>query len=64
LEDERIYPFGVKDLNLILDVYFENFPENKNKPIYLFLDEIQEVKDWEIFIRRILDETNINIVLT
>ena len=64
LEDERIKPFTVKDLNLILDVYFESFPENKDKQIYLFLDEVQEVENWEIFVRRILDETNINVILT
>ena len=64
LEDERIKPFWNKDLNLILDVYFENYPENKDKKLYLFLDEIQEVDGWELFVRRILDETNINIIIT
>ena len=39
LKDERIKPLANKDLNLILGVYFENFPENKNRQIYLFLDE-------------------------
>jgi len=64
LEDERIKPFSAKDLNLILEVYFENFSKNLDEKIYLFLDEIQEIEWWESFVRRILDETNIEIFLT
>lgn len=64
-EDERLLNINSKDLDIILQVYFEVFPDNYSKELFLFLDEIQEVKDWEKFVRRILDEyKNIKIILT
>lgn len=71
LEDEKLEKFSSQDLNLILEVYFENFLEKKIKnknweeKIFLFLDEIQEISWWEKFVRRILDEEeDILLVLT
>ncbi|MDD3083840.1 MAG: ATP-binding protein [Candidatus ainarchaeum sp.] len=51
----------IEDLNTIKKIYFEIVPENKKT--WFFLDEIQNVKNWENFVRQCLDE-NINIFLT
>ena len=63
-EDERILPFNVKDFNAILEAYFELYPENKNKEIYVFFDEIQNVDGWEVAVRRIYDKEKARIFIT
>lgn len=52
-EDERLLEIGVDDLNTILEIGIE-FSGSKGKP-YLFLDEIQNVDEWEKFVRRVAD---------
>lgn len=44
-----------KDLNLMLEAYYEIYPQNENKKMWLFLDEIQNVLEWERFVRTCLD---------
>lgn len=60
-EDERL-ELGPGDLNLIIESYFELYP-NKKK-IYFFFDEIQEVKKWEKFVRRVYDTISKDIFIT
>ncbi|AIF70327.1 hypothetical protein PAP_09760 [Palaeococcus pacificus DY20341] len=55
LEDDRILPLRENDLSLMLDAYYELFPENANEELYLFLDEVQNAPGWEAFVRRSLD---------
>lgn len=43
-ENERILPLSSKDLNELLEAYFEIYPENKDKENYFFFDEIQNIK--------------------
>lgn len=62
-ENDRL----VKYRNLIgLRNMYEMFisSANNQKPIYLFLDEIQNVHQWESFVRTIYDSTNGNIFIT
>jgi len=51
-EDERFIEFTAKDFNLILECYKELY---NLKPI-LFFDEIQNIKGWEKFVRRLADK--------
>lgn len=50
-EDERIASIQSEDLNLILEAYHEMY---SNKP-FIYLDEIQNVRGWEKFARRLAD---------
>lgn len=52
-EDERICDIVKDDLHLILESYRELFVYEQP---YIFLDEIQNVKGWEHFARRLADE--------
>ena len=52
-EDERFLEIGTEDLNLILEIGMETAGSNQ-KP-YIFLDEIQNIKGWEKFVRRLAD---------
>ncbi|MCK4745063.1 ATP-binding protein [Candidatus Parcubacteria bacterium] len=63
-EDDRLLPLTVKDLDDLIEAYFELYPENKYKKTYLFFDEIQNIDNWELFIRRIYDKEKIKIFLT
>ena len=47
-----------QDLVLMLDAYYELYPHTRGSRIWLFLDEIQNVTGWEIFVRSCLDEGN------
>jgi len=63
-EDDRLFPLELKDLDNIIEAYFELFPSDKGEKIFFFFDEIQNVKNWEIFIRRIYDTLNCSIFIT
>lgn len=63
-EDDRILPLELKDLNLLLEAYFELYPENAEKTVYFFFDEIQNIEDWEVFVRRIHDTLDARIFVT
>lgn len=52
-----------KDIMQMLEAYYEIYPKNKNGKIWLFLDEIQNVFEWERFVRTCLDE-GINVFLS
>ena len=62
-EDERLN-FELKTLDLILQSYRELYPELSLDKCYFFFDEIQNIKGWERFIRRIYDSVSKNIFIT
>jgi len=51
-EDERLIDFKVTDFNALFEVLIELFGEQK----IFFLDEIQNVPQWEVFVRRMMDK--------
>jgi predicted AAA+ superfamily ATPase len=63
-EDDRILPLNVKELNTILEAYYELYPENTSETLYLFFDEIQNIDNWELFIRQVHDKKNARIYIT
>jgi len=63
-EDDRLYPIGLKDLDGLLEGYYELYPHKRDEKVYLFLDEVQNIKGWERYIRRIDDTENVQIFIT
>ena len=63
-EDDRLFPLDLKDLDTLLDAYYELYPGKKSEKVYFFFDEIQNVQNWEKFVRRIYDTENCAIFLT
>lgn len=51
-EDERLVDFAVIDFNNLYETFLELYGERK----VFFLDEIQNVPKWEIFVRRMQDK--------
>ncbi len=64
LEDDRMLPHSTENLDLILRTYYEIYPEKKRETVYLFLDEIQNVPEWESFVRRIMDTEDVRVFLS
>jgi predicted AAA+ superfamily ATPase len=64
-EDERLGAMRTEDLGLILEEYYRVFPTTRgNDLVTLCLDEIQTVPMWERFVRRIMDEERVEILLS
>lgn len=63
-EDDRLYPLELSHLDLILESYFELYPHKRDEKIYLFLDEVQVVQNWEVYVRRVYDNENIQLYIT
>ena len=63
-EDERLANIKLDDMHWIIDEYFAMFPKNRKKKVYFFFDEIQLIKGWEKFIRRITDSENVQVYIS
>ena len=64
LENPKLVNMSIADLSTLLETFHEIYPKNLNKKTWLFFDEIQNIPNWEIFIREIIDNKNSNIFLT
>lgn len=64
LEDERLLPMQASDLQRIPDIYYRRYPGMSETTCTFFLDEIQNIPGWELFVRRLLDSGNIRLCLT
>jgi hypothetical protein len=63
-EDDRILPIDNKAMGKMVDLWYTLHPDNHNHCCYLFFDEVQNVKDWALVLRRILDTKNVQIYAT
>jgi uncharacterized protein len=63
-EDDRLLPLTPQMLGELLDSFYSLYPENHHKQCYFFLDEIQNVPQWETVIRRFFDTKKVEIYLT
>ncbi len=55
-EKAGLLPLDSNDLVLLKDAFFELNPSLKKKDSWFFLDEIQNVNNWELFVRTCLDD--------
>lgn len=63
-EDDRLFPLSREDLVEFPDSYYELYPAQKDETVYFFFDEIQVIKNWELFVRRLFDQERCRIFLT
>ncbi len=64
-EDERLADMKASDLHLVVDEYYRLHPEWRDKKrAAFFLDEIQVVPGWEVFVRRLLDTEKAELFLS
>jgi len=62
-EDERL-DLKTEELDLLLQAYQELYPDTDIKDCWFFFDEIQNIADWDRFIRRIYDKGTGKIFIT
>ena len=63
-EDDRLFPIALKDMDSLIEAYYELYPDKRNEKVYFFLDEVQNVDNWELFVRRIYDSLNLQLFIT
>ena len=64
-EDERLAGLTSEALHIIPDEYFLLHPEcSESGSVTFFLDEIQVVRGWEQFVRRLMDSEKMDIFLS
>lgn len=63
-EDDRLLPLTRQKLADLVDGFYSLYPDNHDQRCYLFLDEIQNVEDWAIVIRRLSSTKNAEIFLS
>lgn len=63
-EDDRLLPMNKEQLAELLEAFYTLYPDNHDHCCYLFLDEIQNVEDWPIVVRRFLDSKKVKIILS
>lgn len=63
-ESDILMNATLDDLCKILEIYYEIYPENKGKKVWLFLDEIQNIPGWERWVRSVLDRENVQVYVT
>ena len=63
-EDERLNLINAEDLTDLLTAFYEVAKPEQNKPMYLFLDEIQIVNGWDKWIRRIDESKQFKIYIS
>jgi uncharacterized protein len=63
-ENDKLFPFTLEKAQQLVDTYYEIYPAYKSEKVYFFFDEIQNIPEWHLFIRRLYDTENCFIFLT
>jgi len=63
-EDDRLFPIALKDMDALIEAYYELYPDKREEKVYFFLDEVQNVEGWEKFVRRIYDTLELQLFIT
>ena len=63
-DDPRLLPATALNLEKLVESYFEMYPDLRDKENFIFLDEIQNVENWEIGVRRIYDSGKFKVFVT
>jgi hypothetical protein len=63
-EDERLLNLKTEHLQLLLEAYYELYPENITQKLYLFFDEIHAAPSWNLFVKRLHEQKNYHLYIT
>lgn len=63
-EDDRLLPMDHKGMGKLIDDFYTLFPENHHRQCFLFLDEVQNIPNWALVVRRFFDSKKVQIYLT
>jgi len=63
-EDERLIGFEAKDFQKLKEAFLELKPALIGKETFFLFDEVQNVKGWERFSRRVVERENVKVFVT
>lgn len=63
-EDERFSDLTLDRLNWVIEGYYSLYPENIDKLVYFFFDEIQHISGWAVFVKNLMQSENIRVYIT
>ena len=63
-DDDRLRPFDPSTIDSVIESFFELHPKSRSEGTYFFFDEIQEVPQWDIAARRIVDTEKATVYVT
>ena len=63
-DDDRLKGVRLEHLRLIGDIHAGMYPDAAKERCWYFLDELQDVKGWELYARRLLDSHLVQLCLT
>ena len=63
-DDDRLKGMKLEHLRLIGDIHAELYPAAAREKCWYFLDELQDVDEWERYARRLLDSRLVQLSLT
>lgn len=63
-EDERLLGLTAADLELFMDALYRLNPSAAQREHFVFLDEVQNVPGWEMFVRRLVDSGRVQVAVT
>lgn len=63
-EDDRLLPMNAQEMGRLIDLFYARYPENHHRRCYLFLDEVQNIKEWHLVVRRYFDTKDVQLYLT
>ena len=63
-EDERLGSLSATDLQTFVIAHKNLYPHLSDRQLYLFLDEVQNVENWEQFVRRMQETERAQVFIT
>lgn len=63
-DDDRLRPYAPSLVGDVLEIFYEINPEARAEGAYLFFDEVQDVPQWDVAVRRILDTEKVALYVT
>lgn len=64
-DDERLAGLELAQMHWVLEEYFLLYPQYRDqREVTFLLDEVQVVKGWELFVRRILDSEQVKLFVS
>ncbi len=63
-DDDRLRPYGDALIRNVLEMFYELHPTARTEGAYLFFDEIQDVPNWDVTMRRVLDTEKVSVYIT
>lgn len=62
--DDRLQPIEDGMGSRIIEEYYRQVPQARELGCYLFLDEVQELRDWQPLLRRLAEHEKVTMVVT